>query len=346
MSETHTIGFLVFEGAKMLDIAGPSEVFAEANLSGTDYRISMLTADGGGVQTSIGVRISADESAFSDSRWDTVLIAGGEPFPSKPVPAELASAAEHLAQRAGRVASICTGAFVLGAAGLLDGRRSTTHWKHAGELARRYPKSTVEPDLIFVRDREIYSSAGVTAGIDLALSLLEEDHGSNLARTVARSLVVYMQRAGGQSQFSVALDGPSPRTPALRAVIDQVKADPTAEYSLESLARIALVSPRHLTRLFHENLDTTPGRYVELIRFELAKAHLDAGHSVTMAAELAGFGSSESLRRVFVHRLGMSPGRYQRRFLSTDPARAASSSESVALTTISAVRQEVVDEHS
>ncbi|MFG6503999.1 GlxA family transcriptional regulator [Microbacterium sp. P05] len=324
MSSPHTIGFLIFEGAKMLDIAGPSEVFAEANLSGGDYRISMLTVDGAGVRTSIGVQVSADGSAFDDARWDTVLIAGGEPFPHTPVPAELAAATRYLAARAGRVASICTGAFVLGAAGLLDGRRSTTHWKHAGELARRFPESAVEPDLIFVKDHDIYSSAGVTAGIDLALSLLEEDHGSELARTVARSLVVYMQRAGGQSQVSRALESPVPTTPALRAVTDRVKADPTAAYSLASLARIARVSPRHLTRLFHEELETTPGRYVELIRFELAKAHLDAGQSVTMAAELAGFGSPESLRRVFVNRLRMSPQRYQRRFLQNGPRRLAS----------------------
>lgn len=316
MGRTHSIAFLIFEGAKMLDIAGPSEVFAEANLSGTDYEISMLTPDGAAVRTSIGVRIPADGSAFDDRSWDTVLVAGGEPFPTNPVPDELSSAARYLAGRAGRIASICTGAFVLGAAGLLDGKRSTTHWKHATELARRYPESEVVPDLIFVKDHDTYSSAGVTAGIDLALSLLEEDHGRDLTRAVARSLVVYMQRAGGQSQFSAAMEGPDAKTPALRTVIDRVKADPTADYSLESLGRLARLSPRHLTRLFHEELGTTPGRYVELIRFELAKARLDAGHSVTMAAELAGFGSSESLRRAFVARIQMSPQRYQRRFLS------------------------------
>jgi transcriptional regulator GlxA family with amidase domain len=321
---THEIGFLVFEGAKMLDIAGPAEVFAEANLSGADYRISMLTPNGESVRTSIGVRITADGSAFDDRHWDTVLIAGGEPFPNTPVPRELSDAAGHLAQHSTRIASICTGAFILGAAGLLDGKRSTTHWKHAAELARRYPEATVEPDLIFVRDHDTYTSAGVTAGIDLALSLLEEDEGADLTRTVARSLVVFMQRAGGQSQFSAALEGPDPRTPALRSVTDRVKSDPIGDYTLESLARIASVSPRHLTRLFHEELDTTPGRYVELVRFELAKSRLDAGHTVTMAAELSGFGSSESLRRAFVSRLNMSPQRYQRRFHSTKGEPAAS----------------------
>jgi len=321
---THEIGFLVFEGAKMLDIAGPAEVFAEANLSGADYRISMLTVDGADIRTSIGVRVAADGGAFDERHFDTVLVAGGEPFPAHQVPADLADAAAFLASHTRRIASICTGAFILGAAGLLDGKRSTTHWKHASELARRFPSSVVEPDLIFVKDQETYTSAGVTAGIDLALSLLEEDLGPDITRTVARSLVVYMHRAGGQSQFSAVLESPEPRTPALRAVVNRVHADPTADYTLESLARIAMVSSRHLTRLFHEELGTTPGRYVESVRFELAKSRLDSGHSVTMAAELAGFGSPESLRRVFVHRLKMSPQRYQRRFMSTGTDRIAS----------------------
>lgn len=320
MAGPHRIGFLVFDGAKMLDVAGPSEVFAESNLSGGRYEISMLTTDGRDVRTSIGVRISADGCATEQQSWDTVLVAGGEPFPASPVSPELVAATRHLQSRSKRIASICSGAFILGEAGILDGKRSTTHWKHAAELARRYPKTTVEPDLIYVKDDTTYSSAGVTAGIDLALALLEEDHGSDLTRTVARSLVVYMQRAGGQSQFSASLDGPAPRTSALRTIIDQVAADPTGEYSLDVLARIGRVSPRHLGRLFHDELDTTPTKYVEKIRFELAKSHLDAGQSVTLAAELAGFGSSESLRRAFMHHLKISPLRYQRRFSSTRPA--------------------------
>jgi transcriptional regulator GlxA family with amidase domain len=317
MARPHRIGFLVFEGAKMLDIAGPSEVFAESNLSGGDYEISMLTTDGQDVRTSIGVRIKADGCALEQSTWDTVLVAGGEPFPHWPVPGELAQATRHLRERTARLASICSGAFILGEAGLLDGRRSTTHWKHAAELARRYPRTTVEPDRIYVRDDTTYTSAGVTAGIDLALALLEEDHGSDLTRSVARSLVVHMQRSGGQSQFSASLDGPAPKTSALRAVIDQVAADPTETYSVERLAEIGRLSPRHLTRLFHDELGTSPSRYVEKIRLELARSHLDSGQSVTLAAELSGFGSSESLRRAFSHHMGISPLRYQRRFLTT-----------------------------
>jgi transcriptional regulator GlxA family with amidase domain len=313
----HEIGFLIFDGVKMLDVAGPSEVFTEANLHGTSYRISMLTVDGEDARASIGVPLAASASAFDERRWDTVIVAGGTSLAQARVPSRLSAAARHLAARADRVASVCTGAFILGAAGLLAGKRATTHWKYSVELARQYPDTQVDPDRIFVRDGDTYTSAGVTAGIDLALALLEDDHGSDLARRIARCLVVYMQRPGGQSQFSAALEGDRPRTPALREVTDHVRADPRSTYSVETLARIAHLSPRHLTRLFREELDITPGKFVEGIRFELAKAQLDGGTSVTMAAELSGFGSSESLRRAFIAHLGIPPLQYQRRFRTT-----------------------------
>jgi transcriptional regulator GlxA family with amidase domain len=226
----------------------------------------------------------------------------------------LVETARALAARADRVGSICTGAFVLGAAGLLDGKRATTHWKVAHELASRHPATAVEPDSIYVRDGTTYTSAGVSAGIDLALALVEEDHGPELTRSAARHLVVYLQRSGGQSQFSAPLQGPPPRTPAIRTIVDLVTADPSGDYSLAELARHLNVSPRHLTRLFHDELATTPTRYVELIRFDLAKALLDQGHTATQAAARAGFPSYESLRRVFARELSISPAAYQRRF--------------------------------
>ena len=299
---------------KLLDMAGPAEVFAEANLSGANYRISLVSTDGSDVRSSIGLRIPVDSAVADAGRFDTVLVAGGEVFPANPVPESLAGAALDLADRASRTASICTGAFVLAAAGLLDGKRATTHWKHTRELAARYPTTLVQPDAIFVRDQSTYSSAGVTAGIDLALALLEEDEGDELTRTVARSLVVYMQRAGGQSQFSATLQGPAPRTALLRGVVDIVNADPAAEYTVTRLAEIAQVSPRHLTRLFHDELGTTPARYVELIRFDKAKALLDTGMSVTDVAQYSGFGTSESLRRAFIAHLSIPPSKYRGRF--------------------------------
>lgn len=230
------------------------------------------------------------------------------------VPQDLADAARVPAARARRVASICTGAFILAAAGLLDGKRATTHWKVAHELASRCPTCAVEPDAIYVRDGDTYTSAGVTAGIDLALALVEEDHGPDLTRDVARALVVYMQRSGGQSQFSAPLQGRPPRSSALRKVTDLVTADPHGNHSLSELAKHLNVSTRHLTRLFGEELSTTPARYVENIRFDMARALLDQGHNATQAADLAGFPSYESMRRVFARKLSISPAAYQRRF--------------------------------
>ncbi|MFC8868727.1 GlxA family transcriptional regulator [Streptomyces sp. NPDC057148] len=316
----HDVGVLVFEGMKMLDLSGPAEVLAEANRFGARYRLSIVSPDGAPVRSSIGMLVPADAGARSPAAYDTLVVVGGDVLPGSAVDPALSEAARSLADRAGRVASVCTGAFVLGAAGLLEGRRATTHWQHATTLARRCPSTRVEPDAIFVKDGATWTSAGVTAGIDLALALLEEDHGPDLARKVARSLVVYMQRAGGQSQFSASLRGPAPRTPALRRVQDAVQADPAADHSLEALAARVRVSPRHLTRMFRAELDVTPVKYVELIRFDRAKALLDAGHNATEAAALSGFPSYESLRRAFARHLGLSPTRYRHRFATTAPS--------------------------
>jgi transcriptional regulator GlxA family with amidase domain len=310
----------VFDGMKLLDIAGPAEVFAEANLMGADYELTYMSTDGNPVTTSIGVRLPVDHPATEGRDFDTVMVSGGEVFPG-PVSEALVEAARHLHQHTRRMSSICTGAFVLGASGLLDGRRVTTHWKHAAALARAHPQATVRPDAIFVKDGDVYTSAGVSAGIDLALALVEEDHGPELTRDVARSLVVYMQRAGGQSQFSATLHGPAPRTPVLREVLNLIKGDPTGDHTVTSLAARAHLSTRHLTRMFHEELATTPARYLRDVRVDAAKALLDAGHSVTQAAERSGLGNAETLRRAFIRDLGVSPLRYQQRFRSTQVSR-------------------------
>ncbi|EID80127.1 MULTISPECIES: GlxA family transcriptional regulator [Rhodococcus] len=310
----HRVAVLVYDGVKLLDVAGPAEVFAEANRCGADYQIVLLSPTGAGVASSIGIKISVDGDAGSEPAPDTFLVAGGDIYPRTAISRDLVEATGTLATRSARVGSICTGAFILAAAGLLEGKRATTHWKVAHELAARHPTTLVEPDSIYVRDGTTYTSAGVSAGIDLALALVEEDHGPDLTRDVARRLVVYLQRAGGQSQFSAPLQGPPPRTPALRRIVDLVTADPAGKHSLAELAGHLNVSPRHLTRLFRTELSTTPARYVELVRFDMAKALLDQGHNATQAASLAGFPSYESLRRVFVRELSMSPAAYQRRF--------------------------------
>ncbi|MEU6342888.1 GlxA family transcriptional regulator [Streptomyces sp. NPDC046977] len=315
-SGTHRVAILVYDGVALLDVAGPAEVFGEANRLGADYRIVLLSTTGADVASSIGIRIAVDGGPAAEPDPDTFMMPGGIVYPRTPITPDLVEAAKELAGRAGRVASVCSGAFVLGAGGLLDGKRATTHWKVARELAARHPRVSVDPDAIYVRDGSTYTSAGVTAGIDLALALVEEDHGPEVSRKVARALVVYLQRAGGQSQFSAPLEGPPPRSPALRSIVDLVTADPAGNHSLGELAGHLNLSPRHLTRLFRTELATTPARYVEAIRFDIAKNLLDQGHTATQAALLAGFPSYESLRRVFARELSISPAAYQRRFSS------------------------------
>jgi transcriptional regulator GlxA family with amidase domain len=306
----------------LLDVAGPAEVFKEANRFGAHYQIVLLSPTGENVTSNLGFEIAVVGAVSSERAPDTYLVAGSYRYPPLPVPQALAVAARLPAAGARRVASICTGAFILAAAGLLTGKRATTHWQATRELAARCPTCRVEPDAIYVRDGNTYTSAGVTAGIDLALALVEEDHGPDLTRGVARALVVYMQRSGGQSQFSAPLQGPPPRSPALRKVTDLVTANPQGNHALGELAKHLNVSTRQLTRLFQEELSTTPARYVENIRFDMARALLDQGHNATQAAAIAGFPSYESMRRVFARKLSISPAAYQRQFRTARRANA------------------------
>ncbi|MGH3726158.1 MAG: GlxA family transcriptional regulator [Mycobacterium sp.] len=314
MSEEPLVAIVVFDGMKLLDLAGPAEVFAEANRFGAHYRLVVVSVDGGDVETSIGSPFSVTKTIDSIESADTVLVAGGDVLIGRPLDPALVDAVARIPVRCRRIASICTGAFRLAEAGILDGRRATTHWRHAGLLQRAFPKVTVEPDAIFVRDANVYTSAGVSAGIDLALALVEDDYGSDIVREVARSLVVYLKRAGGQSQFSVFIEAAPAPGSALRPATDAIAADPAADHSVATLASRAALSTRQLTRLFHTELGTTPARYVELARIDAARGALDAGRTVTEAARIAGFGSAETLRRVFVNELGVSPKAYRDRF--------------------------------
>ncbi len=316
------IGILVFDGVKMLDFTGPAEVFIEANQSVPSYDVVLISADGKDVQTSIGARIEVSCAVSEAGRFDTVVIPGSELPPARFVTPDVLAAARRLSWSTRRLATICSGTFVLAELGLFDGRRATTHWKFTRDLAHRFPAVAVDPDAIFVRDGNLYSSAGVVAGVDLALALVEEDHGADVARRVAQSLVVYMQRAGGQSQFSASLSGPAPRSSVVRAAVDAICADPAYPHTVQTLAAHARVSVRHLTRLFRSELEKSPAEYVAYIRFGVARDLLHAGHTVTAAAMTAGYGSSEALRRAFIARLGISPRKYQQRFrsaLTVDP---------------------------
>jgi transcriptional regulator GlxA family with amidase domain len=311
---SRVIVIVVFDGVTMLDVAGAGEVFAEANRFGADYRIKVASVDGRDVTTSIGTRLGVTDAIAAIESADTVLVAGSDELPRRAIDPELVEAVRSFSARTRRMASICTGSFILAQAGLLNGRRATTHWHDARLFARAFPDITVEPDAIFVRDGNVYTSAGISSGIDLALALVEMDHGTDLVREVARWLVVYLRRAGGQSQFSVLVEADPPPKSPLRAVTDAIAADPAANHNVKTLAAQASLSTRQLTRLFQAELGTTPARYVEMVRIDVARAALDAGRTVADTARVAGFGSSESLRRVFAGHLGVSPKAYRERF--------------------------------
>ncbi|MGM7671341.1 GlxA family transcriptional regulator [Microbacterium sp. A93] len=279
--------------------------------------MSLVSPSGGPVTASSGVRLGPTVAAEGLGPIDTLVVPGSPALPQGRIDQALLSLVEGLAGRAARVASVCTGAFVLAELGLLDGRRATTHWRHAAALSRRYPRVRVEPDVIHVRAGQCYTSAGITAGIDLALALVEDDHGPRAARDIARELVMFLRRPGGQSQYSTALSGSAAPDSPLRAVTEAVLADPAADHSLNTMSRAATVSSRQLTRLFRTELETTPARWVEQARLDRATQLLLDGLSVTATARRSGFGSDETLRRVVARQLGTTPTEYRQRFTST-----------------------------
>ncbi|MFD7156510.1 GlxA family transcriptional regulator [Kribbella sp. NPDC059898] len=306
---TRRVAFVVYDGVTLLDVTGPLEVLHQAGR----YDVALVSARAGEVRTASGVSLAGAITPADVTAVDTVIVAGADHLVDG-VPKDVLEVTATLAQDAERVASVCSGAFVLAELGLLDGRRATTHWRHAAALARRYPRVRIEPDALHLTDGRYVTSAGISAGIDLTLALVEADHGPDLARAVARELVVFMQRPGGQSQFSTAMATPPPRTDQLRAITDIVITDPAAEHTLPNLAAAAAVSPRHLTRLFQREFGITPVRWVERVRLDRAQQLLLDGHSITAAARLSGLGSDETLRRAFARHLGVTPSEYLRRF--------------------------------
>jgi transcriptional regulator GlxA family with amidase domain len=298
-----------FDDAAMLDIAGPVEVFAGAR----HYRVRLASVGGGPLRVTAGLQMVAEDLAAVEGPVDTLMVVGGFGFSS--ASDELVGHVRRLAGTARRVAGVCTGGMVLAAAGLLDGGRATTHWAYCGELAQRYPAVEVVPDAIFVGAGRVYTSAGVTAGIDLALALVASDHGVELARTVARWLVVFLQRPGGQSQFSLRAEVPAVRSDGLRVLLDAIAVNPAGTWTVASMACRAAMSTRHLARVFPREVGMSPARYVERARVEFAAALLDSGdEALDVVARRAGFGSPETLRRAFLRVLGVAPGGYRARF--------------------------------
>jgi len=317
MSGRRRVGILVFDRVKALDFIGPAEVFTEANQRSDGYETLFFSPDGNDVTTSMGLRVGVHGAAAGDDPLDLVIIPGSEYAPAVYDDPAVRQAVLDLSRRATKIASICSGAFALAGAGLLDGRAATTHWKFTEALAASFPAVTVRPDSIFVRDGNVYSSAGVAAGIDLALAIVEEDFGADIARSVAQLLLVYMRRSGGQSQFSASVRVTPPRTSVARAVADYVASDPARPSSLRDLAAHANVSIRHLNRVIRDELGMTPIEYAGSMRLDLAIGLLEQGRPVSETASVAGYSSAVAFRRAFVARYGATPSDYQKRFQTT-----------------------------
>jgi len=300
---------VLFDGVQSLDVTGPLEVFAHAHA----YDIQTASLGGGPVRTSSGLRLIPDAD-LRDTRPPNLLIVPGGRGARRRDP-ELTEWLRENAPAASRLASVCTGAFLLAAAGLLTGRRATTHWAHCGALAADYPDVTVDPDPIFVRDGRVITSAGVTAGIDLALTLVEDDLGRDAALTVARGLVVFLRRPGNQSQFSANLAAQTATRPPLRDVQHWITEHPEADLSVDALACRAALSPRHFARAFAAETGVTPGQYVDRVRVEAARQHLeDTARGVEEISRACGYGTPEAMRRAFIRSMGVSPAEYRRRF--------------------------------
>jgi transcriptional regulator GlxA family with amidase domain len=322
--ETLRIAMLAYPGIQMLDVMGPLEVFSRTSRwlkehhvrSDDAYGVEIIGLTRGPFEASSGLRLYAGRGFSEVGRGiDTLMIAGGvgsDRYRSNPL------LLRWIRRQAGwvrRLASVCTGAFFLAEAGLLNGRRATTHWASCDEMARSYPDVRVEPDTIFVQEGSVYTSAGVTAGMDLALALVEEDHGRDVALAVARALVMFLRRPGGQAQFSAQLAVQLAEHEPLRDLQTYALEHPGDDLSVETLARRAAMSPRNFARVFTREIGTTPARFVTSVRVETARRHLEetTDDLETICAK-SGLGTPESMRRAFLRIVGIPPGQYRERF--------------------------------
>ena len=306
-----------FSGVQALDVVGPHDVFTTASLlTGGGYDVVVASADGQQVATASGLAFGAGPLPDPNDPVDTVVLPGGGGVEDARTDSELMTWIKAVAGTARRIVTVCTGAFLAADAGLLDGCRVTTHWAFAGRLAREFPAVDVDPDPIFVRSSDtVWTAAGVTAGIDLALSLVEDDHGTEVAQTVARWLVLYLRRPGGQTQFAAPVWMPRAKRTSIRKVQDAIEAEPGGSHSIGELARRATMSPRHFTRVFTDEVGEAPGHYVERIRTEAARRQLEETDDTVVAiAARCGFGTAETMRRNFIRRVGVSPDQYRKAF--------------------------------
>jgi transcriptional regulator GlxA family with amidase domain len=317
------IVLLAFEGCQPLDVVGPHEVFATAaahRRGAVPYEIVLAGLRPGRFTSESGLGLFAPVALASllgrsAPAIDTLIVTGGAGARRAAASRKVVALVARAAKRARRVTSVCTGAFVLAAAGMLDGRRATTHWAHCDQLRALRPAVAVEPDPIYVRDGRFWTSAGVTAGIDLALALIEEDLGRELATAVARELVVFVRRAGGQSQFSAQLAVQAAARAPLRDLQSFILEHPEASLDVPALARRVAMSVRHFSRLFRAEVGVSPAAFVETVRLETARRLLETTvWPIEQVAGGAGFGTPEALRRTLSRRLGLSPREYRARF--------------------------------
>lgn len=313
---SRTIAILALPGVQLLDVSGPLDVFAQANVEAGHeaFRLEIIACEAGPIRSSSGARLLADRVAGQPGPViDTLLIAGAPNAASLHLSPALLAWIRTSSQQVRRFGSVCTGAFALAASGVLHGRRITTHWAAVAQLRHQYPDIEVEEDALYVRDGKLRTAAGVTAGLDLALALVEEDLGREVAMAVAAQLVMFFKRLGGQLQFSRKGEA----RPAGRSVLQEVQrwvaANPQLGLSIEALAEHAGLSPRHFARLFHAEVGMTPAVWVEHSRIAAARTLLESGQDAPkQVAAKCGFANADTLRRVFVKHVGITPAQYRK----------------------------------
>src|SRR6476620_9838965 len=319
------IGLIGYEQANALDLAGPAEAFASAvrdNGKGKlerCYEIVIIGLTRRAFSTESGLVFQPATTLEAAPKLDTLIIPGGHGLRWPTINRKVAAWVTARAKTTRRVASVCTGIYGLAATGLLDGRRVTTHWRFAADVARRFPALKMNPNALFIRDGQFYTSAGVTAGIDLALAMIEEDFGSKVALTAAREMVVYLKRAGGQEQYSEPLQFQTQSSDRFAELIAWMTNNPTAEMSVETLSRRASLSPRQFFRRFKEHFGSSPAMFVETLRLNEARRRLSAGEpSIDSVAESVGFTGRDSFRRAFTRRFRVTPSKFRRNFALAD----------------------------
>ena len=322
-----SVVIVAFDGMQPLDAIGPHEVFAGATAvlsarkkAAAGYHLSIVSRLGTPITTESGLQIVTAALPQGRHRIDTLLIPGGDGSRTARYDDRLVGWIRGAARDSRRIATVCTGAFIAAEAGLLDGRTVTTHWAGAQQLADDYPRVTVDADPIYRHDGNVWTSAGVTAGIDLALAMVEADHGTDVAQTVARWMVMFLHRPGGQTQFATPVWVPRATRSAVRTAQDHIDNHPAQDHRLDLLAERAAMSSRHFSRVFTAQVGETPARYVERVRVEAARSELESTTtSLDVIAINCGLGTAESLRRAFQRRVGVAPDAYRRRFRSSSP---------------------------